>query len=177
MTIRNALGIDLSGIRRSSIRLRYRIPLYALAYTALYGIAFPSLAYVWFAVLTVILAFLYSDRRADELMLISMAVVTAVRVTAYYNNDLSRDIAKILPYGLLGIFLVNLGGFDYQASIALLDSMAAEEDQAFYYWIYISVQELVLRITQPTISYLYGLIKEKVSSQVRKLSDDSQQAD
>ena len=131
MSVRNVLGIDLSGLRKSGRPLH--ILLYCLSYAVMYGVVFPFLSYIWFWVLATMLAFLYNNKEPQELLLIGMAVLTAVRVTAYYNEDLSRDISKILPYGLLGIFLVNLGEFDLQASIVLLNGFAAEEDLALYY--------------------------------------------
>ena len=100
-----------------------------------------------------------------------MAVLTAVRVTAYYNEDLSKDISKILPYGLLGIFLVNWGQFDLFASLDLLRRTGAEEDIAFYYWIYVSSQELVLRVTHPGVSAAYRFLKNLVVSPWRRIGD------
>ena len=167
MSVRNVLGIDCSGLRTSTRPLH--VLRYCLAYLALYGALFPFLAYLWFSILAIMLAFLYNDKGAQELLLISMAVVTAVRVTAYYNADVARDIAKILPYGLLGIFLVNLGGFDFQKSIDLLDRLLAEEDRAFYYWVYISGQELFLRVTQPAVSGVYGFLKARAGRLAERL--------
>ena len=171
MSVRNALGIDLSGLRRSGRPLF--ILLYCVAYVAMYGLVFPFLAYVWFWVLVAMLTFLYNTKEPQELLLIGMAVLTAVRVTAYYNEDLSRDISKILPYGLLGIFLVNLGRFDLWASLSLLERVGAEEDIAFYYWVYISGQELVLRISQPCVSAVYNYLKATVSNQARRVVNRS----
>ncbi len=172
MSVRNALGIDLSGLRKPGRPLH--VLLYCLAYLAMYGLVFPFLAYIWFWVLVAMLTFLYNTKEPQELLLIGMAVLTAVRVTAYYNEDLSRDISKILPYGLLGIFLVNLGRFDLQASVFLLERVAAEEDIAFYYWVYISSQELVLRVSQPCVSVLYNYLKATVSNQARRVINRSQ---
>jgi len=164
MSVQNALGIDLSGLRKSGRPLH--LFFYGLSYLTLYGVVFPMLAYVWFWVLVVLLAFLYNTMQPNELLLISMAVLTAVRVTAYYNADLSKYIAKILPYGLLGIFLVNLGDFDYQNSISLLQRAATEEQTAFYYWVYVSCQELVLRVTQPSLQAVYNFFKTKSGAQL-----------
>ena len=167
MSVRNALGIDLSGLRKSGRPLF--IFLYGVAYVALYGLVFPLLAYVWFCVLVTLLAFLHNTKGPEDLLLIGMAVLTSVRVTAYYNEDLSKDIAKILPYGLLGIFLVNLGQFDYERSVGLLERTVSEEDTAFYYWVYISGQELVLRVTQPSVIWLYHSGKAWVSERVMRM--------
>ena len=169
MSIRNVLGIDLSPLRRSG--RPWLIFLYCVSYMVMYGAVFPFLSYIWFWVLVAMLTFLYNSKEPQELLLIGMAVLTAVRVTAYYNEDLSRDISKILPYGLLGIFLVNWGQFDLFASLDLLERTGAEEDIAFYYWVYISSQELILRVTQPGVSAVYRFSKNLLVSQWRRIAD------
>ena len=50
------------------------------------------------------------SKEPAQLILISISVVTAVRVTAYIDEDLSRDIARILPFALLGLFIASFGG-------------------------------------------------------------------
>ncbi len=162
MSKRNVLGIDWSGLRTSGQPLH--LLLFGLAYLATYGLLFPFLAYVWFWLLAGMLAFLYNSKEAQELLMVAMAVLTAVRVTAYYNEELSRDISKILPYGLLGVFLINSGQYDLQASLDLLESMGGEEDSAFYFWVYISAQELALRITQPFLSASYDFLWARINN-------------
>jgi len=135
---------------RSSEKLRRRVSYY-LIYAARYLLVFPILVYVWFWLLVMMVALLYSSKEPDELLLIAMAVLTAIRVTSYYNESLSADIAKILPYGLLGIFLVSFGNFDLDAYVGLLSSIRSESHSAFYYWVFIVAQELVLRVTEPPL--------------------------
>ena len=93
----------------------------------LYGGIFPVLAYLWFSVLVILFAFMYNSKTPDDLLFISVAVLAAVGVTAYHNPDLARDIAKILPFGMLGVFLANLGDFDYGKSMALVEEAATHE--------------------------------------------------
>lgn len=35
-----------------------------------------------------------------------MILVTSIRITAYDSEDLSRDLAKMMPFGPLGVLLV-----------------------------------------------------------------------
>ena len=72
---------------------------------------------------------------------------------------------------MLGIFLVNLGDFDYGKSMALLEEAATHEQQAFYYWLYLPCQELAPRITHPTITGLYTYVRWKVLVLVRRVRD------
>ena len=167
MSVRNVLGINLAGLRQRG--RPWLLVLYGLAYVVMYGGIFPVLAYPWFCVLVILLAFMYNSKTPDDLLFISVAVLAAVRVTAYHNPDLARDIAKILPFGMLGVFLINLGDFDYGKSITLLEQAATHEQQAFYYWLYLSCQELALRVTQPTITGAYHWTKTRVLEQVDRV--------
>lgn len=172
MSVRNVLGIDLSGLRRRAREGRnWFWLLYGVGYVVSYGVVFPTLAYVWFTILVILLGFMYNDKEPGDLLFISVSILAAVRVTAYHSPDLARDIAKILPFGLLGVFLVNLGDFDYGKSIDLLTEAGKQERVAAWYWAYISIQELVLRATQSSITGLYGVTSTKVKEQSRRVID------
>ena len=95
----------------------------------------------------------------EDLLLIAMAVLTSVRVTSYYTEDLSRDIAKMLPFALLGIFLIDLRYFNLSTSTELLNRVGDEWKSIFYYWVFVILLELVLRVTEPYFKALYNSIK------------------
>ena len=76
-----------------------------------------------------------------------------------YTEDLSRDIAKMLPFALLGIFLIDLRYFDLNTSAELLNRVGDEWKSIFYYWVFVVLLELVLRITEPYFKALYNSIK------------------
>ncbi len=71
----------------------------------------PLVIFGFFLLLTGALVFLTSGQRdVADVMALSMAVILAVRITAYLSEATSHDIAKMLPLALLGFFLVD-GGF------------------------------------------------------------------
>jgi len=146
---------------KESERLLSRLAYY-LIYVVRYVVVFPIMVYIWFWLLVMMVALLHSHKEPAELLLITMAVLTAVRVTSYYNEGLSADIAKILPYGLMGVFLVSFGSFDLDAYIDLLSRIRDESHAAFYYWVFIVIQELVLRITEPPVMAGYGYAKRLI---------------
>lgn len=150
MARRNPFIFDISGLRRRSRPLH--ILLYGLISLLSFVLVLPIFVYMWFWVMVVVLAFLYNSMEPQEILLMAMAVLTAIRVTAYYSEDLARDIAKILPYGLLGIFVISLGQFDMDKSFVLIESIADEGRSAFYFWLYIVGQEFVLRVTYPVVT-------------------------
>ena len=174
MARRDHFLVTVPGLRRP--RRPLLIPLYYLLYVVRYGLFLPVFVYLWFWVLVGVLAFLYNTKEPEELLLMAMAVLTTIRVTSYYNEDLSRDIAKILPYGLLGIFLVNLGRIDFEASLSLLERFGpkgydAVYYKAFYYWVYVVSQELVLRVSYSPIMAANSWIKTNYHSVQTLLSE------
>jgi hypothetical protein len=120
-----------------------------LFYVLEFFLILPFFAFFWFAVLALVLVFL-SKSNMQSILLVAMALVGSVRVTAYYNEDLSRDLAKMLPFALLGIFLVDISFFSYQESLDLLFQFPNYWKYLVYYLAFIVLLELLLRI-------LYGV--------------------
>lgn len=80
-----------------------------------YVLLFPVISFAFFIVLSFSFFFL-ATQPGDmttgsfirQIMFLAMAVVTSVRITAYISESTSHDIAKLLPLGLLGVFLVRI---------------------------------------------------------------------
>ncbi|MBN2567770.1 hypothetical protein JXB02_06840 [Candidatus Woesearchaeota archaeon] len=122
-----------------------------------YILIFPLFVFFWFVVVAGILVFLAKNPIADTL-LISMALVASVRITAYYSEDLSRDLAKMFPFALLGVFLVDMSFFSFDQSIALLQQVPQLSMTLLYYFLFIIGLEFVLRL----LSYvLWPLLRRK----------------
>ena len=115
-------------------------------YTAKYIILFPIFAFLWFAVLTLILTFLSKGQAFPEILLMALATVTAIRVTAYYNEDLSKDLAKILPFAVLGIFLINASFFRVSDSLEVLKEAKDYTENILYYLVFLIAVEFALRL-------------------------------
>ena len=71
-----------------------------------YIVVVPLLITFWTLVLAIILTLLSPDADHSRNALIATSVVGAVRILSYWTEDLSRDVAKMLPFGVLGVFLV-----------------------------------------------------------------------
>ena len=120
--------------------------LHVVMYIFKYIVVFPFFAFFWLAVLTVILAFLSKDRTFQEVLLVALAVVSAIRVSAYYHEDLSRDLAKILPFAVLGIFIIDASFFTVEESLAVIRDASDNRETIFYCFIFLVALEFVLRI-------------------------------
>ena len=149
---RDVIRFQYAGLRSLVARnTTLRVLLLSWIWSVRYGVLFPLVAYGWFIMLTAMLSILYNSRDPAQLILISMSVITAVRVTAYLDEDLSRDIARILPFALLGLFIASFNDIEIGATVRLLRESVQEWERLIYYWVYVILQELVLRFAVPVV--------------------------
>jgi hypothetical protein len=148
---RDMFNLDFSKHDNSSIPV-LRDLLHLVGYVAKYVILFPACAFFWFAVLTLMLSFLSEGREMSDILLIALATVSTIRVCAYYDEDLSRDLAKILPFAVLAIFLIDTTFFDVEASLEVLRQTRSLAETIFYYLAFLIALEFGLR-------FAYGLFR------------------
>lgn len=115
-------------------------------YVIEYLLVFPLFTFFWFAVLTVLMSLLTREQTVNNILLVSIAVVGAVRVTAYYSEDLSRDLAKMLPFALLGVFLVDISYFSLNESFVILEQIPGHLTTLVYYLAFAILIEFIMRI-------------------------------
>ena len=142
---RDMFELDLSKYEESRHRW-VRGFVHLMLYGAKYVILFPAFAFFWFAVLTLVLTFLSKGRPFSDILLISLGTVSAIRVTAYYNEDLSRDLAKILPFAVLAIFLIDTSFFKIDESLQALKEANSHREDIFYYLLLLIAVEFALRL-------------------------------
>ena len=114
-------------------------------------VVFPFFVFVWFAVVSFLLMLLAKNQTAGGVLLISMALVASVRIGAYYHEDLSKDLAKMLPFALLAVFLVDIGFFSWSSSLELIKQVPSLWKTILYYLVFIVALELILRIVSSII--------------------------
>ena len=114
-------------------------------YTVEYLIIFPILIFFWFAIFAVVLSIL-SKSGIENILLISMALVGSIRVTTYYNEELSKDLSKMLPFALLGVFLVDISYFSFASSIEAIKTIPSMWRVMAYYLLFVVLLEFILRI-------------------------------
>ena len=144
LAARDMFALDLSKYKESR-HAWLRSILHVVMYVIQYLIVFPAFAFFWFAVLTVILSILSKDRAISDIFIIALATVSAIRVVAYYNEDLSRDVAKMLPFAVLGLFLVDASFFEIGASLNVLEDAQDYRESVLYYMAGLISLEFVMR--------------------------------
>lgn len=109
-------------------------------------ILFPVLTFFWFIVLSAILIFLSKDGNPERILVVAISLVGAIRIVAYYTEELSKDLAKMLPFALLGIFLADVSYFSFERSFEVLRGLPALWDKTIYYLAFIVLLEIILRV-------------------------------
>ena len=118
-------------------------------------VMFPLFVAFWFSVLAGLMLLMGRGQSIDGIMLGAMGVVATIRVCAYYNVALATDIAKILPFALLGIMLIDSSLVQIPQSAETIEAASSQLETVTYYLIAVVVLEFLLRI----VSGIFGYVK------------------
>lgn len=124
---------------------KFKLFLIEFIYLIKYIIIFPVFLLFWVLILSVILAFLSRNTSMENILLISVALVGTIRAMAYYDEELSRDLAKMMPFALLGVFLVDISYFVTANTLEKIGQLFGLWKLVVYYLIVIILIEFVLR--------------------------------
>ena len=111
-----------------------------------YIVVVPILIAFWTLVLAVILTLLSDSSDHARNALIATSVVGAVRILAYWTEDLSRDVAKMLPFAVLGVYLVSSTSVQWSEFRELLESLPELAKSFFSSLMLLAILETLLRI-------------------------------
>lgn len=133
---------DLFKINRESRHSKLEKLSYALQYIFL----FPIVAFLWFLVISVLLSMLSTVLTIGNIFMISMALLATIRITAYAHQDLSSDIAKMIPFALLGVFLLDITSFSTSSIFHVIEQLPSTTLTLVYYFIFIFTLEILLKL-------------------------------
>ena len=166
MAKKNIIKLDLNKYNKSSHPVLVKF-LEATFYLLEYMIILPFLVFSWFAVFTFFLLFLTKGLEVQTVLLISTVIVVAIRATAYYREELSRDLAKLLPFTLLAVSMTERGFFDFQEILGKITQLPSFFGSILSYILIIVALEIVLRAFD-LLLYTLGL---------KDFSEDSDEED
>ena len=122
-----------------------RIVLYVVEYLVVY----PVLTIVWYVFYLFLVVLLAPGVDIGILLVTAMAIVTAIRVTAYYSQNLSQDLAKMLPLGILGaLILEDSPALPSEIPVDVVVAVAEQWETILLYLLFLVLLEFVLRIGQ-----------------------------
>lgn len=142
---KNILGLNLNKYNKSKHPLLTKI-LAGTLYLVEYIIILPFLIFFWFSIFTIFLIFLTENLDVHSLLIISATIIAAIRMTSYYNEDLSKDVAKLLPFTLLAISILNPNFFSIERIFNHISELPKFFNQIMIYLAFIIILEIILRL-------------------------------
>ena len=118
-------------------------------FIAEYIIILPIVVFFWFFVMAVVLLFLAQEQPTEIILLISGCIIGAIRISAYYSQELSKNLAQLLPLNFLAIALVTPGFFNVTGAggiISKISSIDALFTNILVYLLIIMLIEFLLRM-------------------------------
>ena len=156
MARRDVLKLNLK--RYNRYKFSFFIKFFAvLFYLIEFVIVGPIFIFLWFSGLSMIIIVFAKDLEVGTVMMICAALIAAVRITAYFSEDLSKDLAKLIPLALLGSVLVTPGLFEIGTTVERFLEIPSFFDKAIYYLLFIFFLEAVLRIFLLPLQVAYSV--------------------
>jgi hypothetical protein len=137
-----------------------------------YIIILPFLIFFWFLIFTLFLLLLTESLEVRTLLIISATIIAAIRMTAYYNEDLSKDLAKLVPFTLLGVSIINPNFFGVGRIVTQLTEIPQFISHIISYLLFIVALEVVLRIFDFAFS-IFNLKEEVPKAQVQQATQQT----
>ena len=89
-------------------------------------------------------------------MRISTIIIIVIRVTAYYKESLSKDIAKLLPFTLLAVAITEKDFFKFENIFTRASEIPLFFENILMYVAIIVILEVILRVIDLIISLFRG---------------------
>lgn len=115
-------------------------------YVVKYIILFPIVVFFWFLVMSLLITIVTTAQNIENILFISVAFVSAVRIGTYYSEVLARDMAKLIPLALLALFLIDASFLTWENSFILINQLPSLWRILVYYLFFVIFLELVLRL-------------------------------
>jgi hypothetical protein len=132
-----------------------------------YIIILPFLIFFWFSVFTLFLIFLTKGLEISFLLLLSAVIVATIRMTSYYKEDLAKDLAKLIPFTLLAVSILNPEFFSVERIFNQFAAIPSFFSEISTYLIFIIILEMILRSFDFVFS-LFGIGESQEVSEEEK---------
>jgi hypothetical protein len=142
---RDVIGLNLRKYnkdRNGAIKKFFAVLFYIIEFIVI-G---PVVIFFWFAILSIFFIVLAKELEVGTVMLICAALISAIRVTSYFNENLSKDLAKMVPFTMIAVVLTTPDFWNISEMISRITQIPAFFNEAIYYLFFILVLESFLRI-------------------------------
>lgn len=112
---------------------------------------------------------LSKDQTIPVILLTAVTVISATRMTAHYNEYLSKDLAKLVPFALLGIFILQADFFSTELLFERILEVLNFILDILSFVIYFLVLEIGLKLLYSLKVFIFGKCEsKKITIKLRK---------
>ncbi|MFH1425506.1 MAG: hypothetical protein ABIG28_02130 [archaeon] len=141
---RNLIDLNLRKYNHSEHPLMYKV-FATVLYLLEYIVIMPFLITLWYAGLAFVLLLIAKERPINDILLISAAMIAAIRILAYYRTEIAKDLAKLFPFITLSVFLLTPGEFNLEQIVSHIYKIPISLNILFYFILVVAVVEIILR--------------------------------
>jgi len=142
---KNLLELNLKQYNKASHPI-FEKSLGVLLYFIEYIIIFPFFVFFWFLIFNIFLILLTKGIEVQAILMISAIIIIAIRATAYYKEELSKDLAKLLPFTLLAVAITQKGFFNFEEILGRFSQIPLFLNNILGYLAIIVLIEIILRV-------------------------------
>ncbi len=141
-----------------------------------YIIILPFLIFIWFAVFASFLILLSENLEIQTILFLSVTIIAAIRMVSYIpknGNNIAQEIAKVIPYTLLGVFILDPNFFEFSRVLRHISTLPSLYTNILNYLSFIFLLEVILRFFD-LIFTAFGLTDEEPEEQTNTKANTSQ---
>lgn len=111
-----------------------------------YMVVFPIYSFIWFLIFTLLLVLIAKSSPIPEIMFFGIIIVSVTRIAAYVHPLLAEDMAKLLPWSLIIVFLTDPQSITFESAQISFMNFLAELPKIAKYLFFIAFVEWALRL-------------------------------
>ncbi|MGV8152647.1 MAG: hypothetical protein ACP5OG_06190 [Candidatus Nanoarchaeia archaeon] len=140
---KSILELNLNQYNQSQ-RPRLKKFLAVMFFVLEYIIIVPLITIFWFGALSIFLLLLVKESEVNTILLTSAAIVASIRITAYFSESLSKDLAKMFPFTALCFFILDSKYFSIKTILQRFLEIPALMSNILIYVVFIFITETIL---------------------------------
>ncbi len=164
---KNILKLDLQKYNKVTHFLFKKIARTVL-YTAEYLTIFPLLIFFWFSVISAMLVVISDKLNISQILLVAMTMVVTIRICAYYSEELATELAKLFPFTLLAVFLLDINLLSMDTIVDKVQGIPAHYMQLLSYLLVTFAIEMALRAALRIANHFVPKEKKKIKLRNQK---------
>ena len=115
-------------------------------YLVEYILVLPFLVIIWFGFYSIFLLILAKNLDIQTVLLVSAALITSIRISSFVSQNLSQDLAKMLPFTLLALAITGERFFSIEFLFERLSSIPSLLGSLPIYLLFILGVEIIFRV-------------------------------